>query len=913
MMPVLPCEGRVNLETKSVKPESKMNLDPLSLHSIDASLKNNSSATATSPSAVSPQMVHVEKPKAENLQACSVAFLPVTPAFPKENVSTSTVFQAPPLLSCQAFECFDVLTSIMQASGYQVSPQLGGMVQPFDPATAYNFKAQGKMPNLQGMYDNFQQPKANARLGRKRKRGRSSQKMEGLNLSKKMHTKPIVSVTIANSITQLKIDPVITSDKKPQLEPAQSSPLCLVKPKTNKRVPCYKTSSPTDSKGLDLTKKSAETMTSTQCSVIVSTSESLNFHAALDRNKDKTAKREKKAKRVVNDMLPDIYDFTEDSNLSTNLETSRIEKCAKEMLEFMNKKVEDTVLNEHQGTLDIAISKPEMDNIFKMLEGESNLGKNISQEGDFKIENLDDNQKELARQVNDSAKESTTDEKMEDDKKEISAELSMVENINQLSKDSTTEFNLFFSKPEDADSDIDKTKQLTLQNLVGEHNSKESDEVENLKQQKDVDEKKKNVEKNNKTNLHIVRAESISNDQENKNNETIEQNKDLSEKINLNKAEEKLDTKEAIKCKEKQTDDKYIKCDVECGNQVNASKEQSDLTEDYSSGMKEDNSDQDNGNASIDHCKNVTEHAACETRVDLPETESDGLNESTENECEENAEDILQVVTEITECDENTENESDETTENTLEAVEKKADESDALNENTMDNGNDENIEKSLEMNGYDETAAKDKTEEDGENALEATRKKEECDDEFKECTQNDKTEHELEASGRKDELNTLNDNNAGNENQCIENTLKDTKEKEESAECGIVMEGKDEECDRLSENTESEYEEEKLGEELNSPKQDPGKSQNENDDSDEISMPKLEAEAAEPLGECSTSHTRECDVIRFGHNKTKNINYSILKKDCVVVIRLQDERNQKKDFNFSDDEQDSRDTDDDD
>lgn len=505
MMPVLSCEGRTNPEIGPMKPETnplkpelkpvKPELKPVktemkpSKQEIKASIQetisiqeppvlipadssfSNSAGLTNNPQSliISPQMVHVEKPKAENLQACSVAFMPVAPVFPKENINTPTVYPPPPpLLSCQAFECFDVLTSIMQASGYQVAPQIG-MPQAFDtPANMYSFKNQRKAGNVQRMHNNFPPKLWNMKLGRKRRRGKP-QKMEALNLSKKMHTKPIVSATLANSITQLKVEGITSSDRKPQFEATQTVPLCLVKPKSSKRIPCYKATTSTNTKGLDLSSprpSTCESATSTQCSVIVSTSDSLKFNLAADYSKEKS-KSSRKEKKIIADMLPDIYDFTDDSNLSTNLEASRIEKCAKEMLEFMNQKVEDTALND-PCTADISISKSEMDGIFQMLEAETGPEKysnSKSSQDNIKVDNTickkeKENALKVPLEIKNTTDDSKTQIKEETNKNDPSMDVALLESINQLSKDSATEFMLFYPKFEDVDNETGIGKEM---------------------------------------------------------------------------------------------------------------------------------------------------------------------------------------------------------------------------------------------------------------------------------------------------------------------------------------------------------------------------------------------------------------------------------------------------------------------
>lgn len=85
----------------------------------DTNIKAGPSSAVSMPS----QLVHVEKPRVENLRACSVAFLPVTTALTTVTQSNNST-NNPTLLSCQACECYDVLETLMQASGYRiVSPQ----------------------------------------------------------------------------------------------------------------------------------------------------------------------------------------------------------------------------------------------------------------------------------------------------------------------------------------------------------------------------------------------------------------------------------------------------------------------------------------------------------------------------------------------------------------------------------------------------------------------------------------------------------------------------------------------------------------------------------------------------------------------------------------------------------------------
>ncbi|GIY38509.1 calcineurin-binding protein cabin-1 [Caerostris extrusa] len=158
-------------------------------------------------------MVHVEKPRAENLQACSVAFLPVAPVFSKEAATRPNAVQAPSLLSCQAYECFDVLTSIMQASGYKVAPQTMASQHVKDNDKPINLVKAKPEIRSNPCFTNVA-PRGNVGRPKKRKRKPSIQKMEALNLCKRtISTKPIVSSTIAHSIAELKVGSVASSPK----------------------------------------------------------------------------------------------------------------------------------------------------------------------------------------------------------------------------------------------------------------------------------------------------------------------------------------------------------------------------------------------------------------------------------------------------------------------------------------------------------------------------------------------------------------------------------------------------------------------------------------------------------------------------------------------------------------------------
>lgn len=112
-----------------MKPELQLSVDPVVGVPVDNKqcVKASDSChikAAQQPSGGTTQVVHVEKPRAENLRACSVAFLPVAPVFPldKSTLPTTVVPKnSSTLLSCQTFECYDIFTSLMQASGYHVT------------------------------------------------------------------------------------------------------------------------------------------------------------------------------------------------------------------------------------------------------------------------------------------------------------------------------------------------------------------------------------------------------------------------------------------------------------------------------------------------------------------------------------------------------------------------------------------------------------------------------------------------------------------------------------------------------------------------------------------------------------------------------------------------------------------------
>ncbi|GFT23499.1 calcineurin-binding protein cabin-1, partial [Nephila pilipes] len=211
MMPVIPCKPRLKQEVEPVQ-------DPLILIPMDGKFNSHlgqSTSSAQCP-AVSTQMVHVEKPKAENLQACSVAFLPVAPVFSKDAINLPNTVQATSLLSCQTYECFDVLTSIMQASGYKVAPQTVISQQVKDNNSPINLVKAKTTPYVPA-------PKGNVGRPKKRKRKAPVPKMEALNLCKRISTKPIVSTSIAHSIAELKVGNITTNTKTAPVEVTTSS------------------------------------------------------------------------------------------------------------------------------------------------------------------------------------------------------------------------------------------------------------------------------------------------------------------------------------------------------------------------------------------------------------------------------------------------------------------------------------------------------------------------------------------------------------------------------------------------------------------------------------------------------------------------------------------------------------------
>ncbi|KAF8774839.1 Calcineurin-binding protein cabin-1 like protein [Argiope bruennichi] len=218
MMPVLPCKSKT-------KQEVEPNKDPLILIPIENKFNKHlvQNPIPNQRPVVSTQMVHVEKPKAENLQACSVAFLPVTPVFSKDAVNLPNAVQATSLLSCQAYECFDVLTSIMQASGYKVAPQTMAPPPTKDNNAPINLvKAKPDVKNVP-CATSTSTPKGNVGRPKKRKRKAPFQKMEALNLCKRMSTKPIVSTSIAHSIAELKVGPIVSIPKVAPPETVSSS------------------------------------------------------------------------------------------------------------------------------------------------------------------------------------------------------------------------------------------------------------------------------------------------------------------------------------------------------------------------------------------------------------------------------------------------------------------------------------------------------------------------------------------------------------------------------------------------------------------------------------------------------------------------------------------------------------------
>ncbi|GBN00302.1 Calcineurin-binding protein cabin-1 [Araneus ventricosus] len=218
MMPALPCKSKIKQEAEPIQ-------DPLILIPIDSKLNSHlvQNPVPNPCPVVSTQMVHVEKPKAENLQACSVAFLPVTPVFSKDAVNLPNAVQATSLLSCQAYECFDVLTSIMQASGYKVAPQAMVPQSSKDNSAPINLvKVKPDVKNAPSGASTST-PKGNVGRPKKRKRKAPFQKMEALNLCKRMSTKPIVSTSIAHSIAELKVGPITSSPKIAPPETVSSS------------------------------------------------------------------------------------------------------------------------------------------------------------------------------------------------------------------------------------------------------------------------------------------------------------------------------------------------------------------------------------------------------------------------------------------------------------------------------------------------------------------------------------------------------------------------------------------------------------------------------------------------------------------------------------------------------------------
>lgn len=366
MASTLPCKPRVKPEIENIQ-------EPVILIPIDSSKFTGPLVPTGTPGScpmVATKMVHVEKPKAENLQACSLAYLPVTPVYPKDGTGLQGTTS---LVSCQAFECFSVLKSIMQASGYQVAaPQsqqasdLGSNLRGSVPGSflpdrsrtvasspgATLIQPPNQIQDSDSSPVNLVKPKQpdifsfKAGVGRpKKRRRRASAKMEALNLCKRItikpvvsccsiassiNTKPIVSSSIANSIAELKVGNIRSSPKKPASEVAKNVSSVI------KHGSCSTSYIPSIYDSTSLCKDSVSQPHPVEEILPVATTSGIkNENIGLESSINTTGLED----------FPSKVDTDDDSSSSTNIDTSVIEQCAREMLEFINQKVEDVVLN----------------------------------------------------------------------------------------------------------------------------------------------------------------------------------------------------------------------------------------------------------------------------------------------------------------------------------------------------------------------------------------------------------------------------------------------------------------------------------------------------------------------------------------------------------------------------------------
>ncbi|KAG8195575.1 hypothetical protein JTE90_002197 [Oedothorax gibbosus] len=334
--------------SRPIKPEPIQ--EPVLLIPIDSSQFAGSLMPTRSP------MVHVEKPKAENLHACSLAYLPLTPVLPNSSINpvlpnTSInpgLSKGPSLVSCQAFDCFSVLKSIMQASGYQVDT-----ATPVNLVKPKNSEIQPPPPN----FPCFQAARGGVGRPRKRRRRAAAKMDEALNLCKRvaappvvasgplsrpLYTRPIVSSSIAHSIAELKVGSIMRST--PKAQPATHATSVRNQP----RPPFIKTI--VRSPSVSIVQQVPYTATSD--SGVPRQKESLLSVASTSQAKsdigisllDKKSPSLHRGTRLLTE-APSLMDANEDSSSSTHIDTSVIEQCAREMLEFINQRVEDLVHN----------------------------------------------------------------------------------------------------------------------------------------------------------------------------------------------------------------------------------------------------------------------------------------------------------------------------------------------------------------------------------------------------------------------------------------------------------------------------------------------------------------------------------------------------------------------------------------
>ncbi|XP_071042666.1 uncharacterized protein [Parasteatoda tepidariorum] len=327
VLPTPATESRSKVELKGVQ-------DPVLIIPIDAKFSNVIKKSNIAQCAmISPQMVHVEKPKAENLQACSVAFLPVASMFSKEATGHPNVVPSTSLLSCQAFECFDVLTTLMQASGYQVAHQSNVLHKNDSPVPINLHKSKSNTKEAVPQCAKYKSTSSHAKIEggkpKRRKRKATTQKVEGLNLCKResTSTKPIVSSTIANSIAEIKVPTVVSSAKKSKQETVKAG---FNAANSNQTSVISKT--PDFNSGVSVIVKSPPSLPQS------------SPHPCDDGHSEPICLVKGSDESGIKDQNLDFIENNEDSSASSNLEAFIIESCAKEILDYIKQKIEDTVM-----------------------------------------------------------------------------------------------------------------------------------------------------------------------------------------------------------------------------------------------------------------------------------------------------------------------------------------------------------------------------------------------------------------------------------------------------------------------------------------------------------------------------------------------------------------------------------------